>query len=246
MVIWYTLGAVAVVSLLSLVGVVSLFASGEKIKKISFLLVSLAAGTLIGDAFIHLLPEAAETNNEWVWPLVIAGIALFFILEKVIHWRHCHMETSENHPHPVGMMNLLGDGLHNFFDGLLIAGSFIVSPALGIATTIAVIIHEIPQEIADFGVLIHAGYSKAKAIAFNFLSALSAVLGAVIVLAFGDKAVTVGEFLVPVTAGAFIYIAVADLFPELHKESRAWWSLGQLALLALGVGIMYILKILFE
>lgn len=241
----YSLLAVILVSLVSLIGVLALMTSGEKLKNISFLLVSLAAGTLIGDAFIHLLPEASKNLGEKTWWPVLAGLALFFILEKIIHWRHCHVQTSLDHPHPVGLMNLLGDGLHNFFDGLLIAGSFIVSPTLGIATTIAVIFHEIPQEIADFGVLIHAGYTKAKAIVFNFLSALSAVVGVLVVFAFGEKATAVGELLIPVTAGAFIYIAVADLFPELHKENRAWRSINQLTLLALGVAIMYLLKIYF-
>lgn len=243
MTIGYTLLAVAITSLISVLAVLALSASQSTLRKISFLLVSLAAGTLIGDVFIHLLPEASEISSVNIWPLVIVGIAAFFILEKIIHWRHCHHETTPDHPHPVGTMNLLGDTLHNFLDGVLIAGSFIVDINLGIATTIAVILHEIPQEIGDFGVLIHAGYSKIKALLFNFLSSLSAFAGAIVVLALGQKAASFGEILVPITAGGFIYIAVSDLLPEMRKENRVAWSVGQLALLGVGVGIMYALKL---
>ncbi len=241
----YALLATIIVSLISLLGVAALSFSEKTLKRFSFLLVSLAAGTLIGDVFIHLLPEAAIGAGDGLWLWVIAGIGLFFALEKIIHWRHCHVPTSEAHPHPLGLMNLLGDALHNFFDGLLIAGSFIVSPTLGVATTIAVILHEIPQEIGDFSVLIHAGYSKAKAIAFNFFSALAALLGVGVVFAFGEHVTQLGEILVPITAGGFIYIAVSDLMPELRKETRWQWSVGQLLLLSIGVGIMYLLKIYF-
>lgn len=241
----YTLLAVAITSIISVAAALAVSASHSTLRKISFLLVSLAAGTLIGDVFIHLLPEASQGDSANTWPFVILGIAAFFVLEKVIHWRHCHHETTPDHPHPVGTMNLLGDALHNFLDGLLIAGSFVVDVNLGIATTIAVILHEIPQEIGDFGILIHAGYSKAKALAFNFLSSLSAFAGAIVVLALGQGADSFGEILVPITAGGFIYIAVSDLLPELRKENRVAWSIGQLALLGAGVGIMQLLKVFF-
>jgi zinc and cadmium transporter len=242
----YALLATLVISLISLISVFALSLSEKKLKQLSFLLVSLAAGTLIGDVFIHLLPEIVRTGDEGLWIWVIGGIGLFFILEKVIHWRHCHIPTSENHPHPVGAMNLIGDGLHNFFDGALIAGSFLVDVHLGIATTIAVILHEIPQEIGDFGILIHAGYSKAKALSWNFFSALTAFLGVIIVFVIGQQAAdSFGLFVVPITAGGFIYIAVSDLLPEMRKETRWQHSLLQLLLLAVGVAIMYGLKVYF-
>ena len=165
----YAIAATIAVSLVSLVSVITLSLSESTTKKLSFLLVSVSAGTLIGDVFIHLLPEASKTSNETFWLWVIGGIGIFFVLEKIIHWRHCHVPTSKDHPHPVGTMNLVGDGFHNFLDGALIAGSFIVSVPLGITTTIAVLLHELPQEIGDFGVLIHAGYTKARAIFWNFI-----------------------------------------------------------------------------
>jgi zinc and cadmium transporter len=241
----YILLSVALVSIVSFIGVLSLALSERWLKRIAFALVSVAAGTLLGDAFLHLLPESIE-QGESIWLLVIAGIGIFFILEKLIHWHHCHIPESSAHPHSIGTMNIFGDGLHNFFDGILIAGSFIVDPSLGIATTIAVILHEIPQEIADFGVLIHSGYSKAKALLMNFFSALAAVAGALTVLIFGDASEIFSEKLLPITAGAFIYIAVSDLLPELRKESRLSHSIGHIFLIALGVAFMYALKMIFE
>lgn len=242
----YAIAATIAVSLVSLISVITLSLSESTTKKLSFLLVSVSAGTLIGDVFIHLLPEAAKTSSEAFWLWVIGGIGIFFVLEKIIHWRHCHVLTSKDHPHPVGTMNLVGDGFHNFLDGALIAGSFIVSIPLGITTTIAVLVHELPQEIGDFGVLIHAGYTKARAIFWNFISALTAVLGAVAIFAFGDITPSIGEIFVPITAGGFIYIAVSDLLPELRKETRWQHSLLQLVLLSAGVAIMYILKLSFN
>jgi len=242
----YSILATIIVSLISFVGLFSISSSEEGFKKIAFFLVSLAAGTMIGDVFIHLLPEAATNQGQSIWIWVIVGIGLFFVLEKVVHWRHCHLPTTEKHPHPVGVMNLVGDGFHNFFDGLLIAGSFVVSFQLGIATTIAVIFHEIPQEIGDFGVLIHAGFTKKRALLFNFLSALAAVLGCIVLFSLGRNTENLSNILVPITAGGFIYIAMSDLLPELHKETRWLWSIGQLLILTFGIGIMYLLKIYFS
>jgi len=242
----YSIYATLAVSLISLIGVIALSISESKLKKISFILVSLAAGTLIGDVFIHLLPEAIEGSSESLWLWVIGGIGIFFILEKIIHWRHCHVPTSENHPHPVGIMNLVGDGIHNFLDGALIAGSFLVDVNLGIATTIAVLLHEIPQEIGDFGILIHAGFSRLKAVLWNLISALMAVFGALAVYIFGNSFDYIGEYFIPITAGGFIYIAISDLLPEMRKENRWRHSLVQLLVLAFGVGIMYGLKLSFE
>ncbi len=243
--ILHTMIAIAIVSLVSLIGVVALSISTPWLKRISLLLVSLAAGTLIGDTFLHLLPEALEetANPTIIWLAVIGGILLFFVLEKIIHWRHCHIPVSPEHTHPLGIMNLVGDGLHNFFDGMLIAGSFIVSPSLGVATTLAVIFHEIPQEIGDFGVLIHAGFSRARALWFNFLSALAAFAGAFVVIFWSQVNQYTADFLVPVTAGGFLYIAVSDLIPELKKENGVGASSLQLLMILVGLGIMYLIKI---
>jgi zinc and cadmium transporter len=244
----YTLGSVIIVSLISFAGALALVISPEKLKKITVLLVGLSAGALLGDAFLHLLPETVEgangRNGVWLW--VLGGIIIFFILEKIIYWRHCHIPTTEDHPHPFGFMNLIGDGLHNFLDGVIIAGSFLANPALGAATTIAVIAHEIPQEISDLGVLLHAGFSKTKALLLNFLSAVIAIIGALIAIFIGAKIGGFINFIVPFTAGGFIYIATADLIPELQKEAKPSASLWQLASILAGIGIMLGLKIVME
>ena len=218
--VWFlSLISVFVVSLLSFVGVVTLAVKKKYLEKILLLLVSFSAGALFGGAFLHLIPESLENiKGEGTVPLlVLAGLLLFFILEKFIHWRHCHIPTSKKHPHPFAVMNLIGNGLHNFIDGMIIAGSYLVSIPLGIATTVAVILHEIPQEIGDFGILIHAGYSRAKALLFNLFSALTAVIGAVVILLINYNTESITQFLIPFTAGGFIYIATADLIPELKQ-----------------------------
>jgi len=242
----YVLVSVLIVSLLSLVGVLSIAVNADKLKKVLFLLVSFSAGALLGDAFIHLLPEAVEMSgfglNVSLYTLM--GIFAFFILEKVIHWRHCHIPTSTSHPHPYGTMNLVGDAFHNFIDGMIIAGSYLISIPLGIITTIAVIAHEIPQEIGDFGILLHAGYTRARALLFNFLSALTAVLGAVLTVLIGTKVGDLTTILVPFTAGGFIYIAGSDLLPELNKECDPKKSVLQLIGILVGVIVMIALTAL--
>jgi zinc and cadmium transporter len=244
---YYTIASIAIVSLISFIGVLVLSVSPEKLKKITLWLVSLSAGTLLGDSFLHLLPEAASKNNDLpMWFMLIAGMLVFFVLEKFIHWRHCHISTSANHPHPVGLMNLVGDALHNMIDGVIIAGSFIVSAPLGLATTIAVIAHEIPQEIGDFGVLIHAGYSKQRAIYLNFIISLAALAGAIGTLIIGARIDHLIDFVAPFTAGGFIYIATADLIPELRKETGIRQSMTQLIFLLLGIAIMLCLKLFFS
>jgi zinc and cadmium transporter len=143
-------------------------------------------------------------------------------------------------------MNLVGDGVHNFLDGILIAGSFLASPSLGVATTLAVALHEIPQEFGDFGVLIHAGYSKTKAILLNFLIALTAVLGAVITLIIGSQAAQTADLVVPIAAGGFLYIAASDLIPELRKDISPSRSIKQFLVILLGIGIMWGIKFVFS
>lgn len=240
----YSLASVAVVSLISLIGVFTISISLEKIKKITMFLVSLSAGTLLGDSFIHLMPEVIKEHGSdmKIWGWLMAGIIVFFILEKIIHWRHCHIPTSNEHQHHLGAMNLAGDALHNMIDGMLIAGSFLINTQLGVTTTIAVIAHEIPQEIGDFGVLIYAGYSRAKALTLNFLIALTSALGAVLTIAIGSHFENFSTYIIPFTAGGFIYIATADLIPELNKETQISKSLGQLASILLGIAIMLLIK----
>ncbi|MFH2020459.1 MAG: ZIP family metal transporter [archaeon] len=235
-----TIIAVSIVSLISLIGVFSLAIKGEKLKRFLLFMVSFSTGALLGDTFIHLLPEVigeAGFTLEVSFSL-LGGILIFFILEKFICWRHCHIPTSKHHPHPLATMNLVGDGLHNLIDGMVIAGSFLADARIGITTTIAVILHEIPQEISDFGVLLHSGMSEKKAIWFNFLSALTAVVGAIAVLMIGANQENITLFLLPFTAGGFIYIAASDLIPELHKETEPSKSMVQFIGIVLGIFVM--------
>lgn len=238
MITFYTLASVSLISLISFVGVFALVLTKDLLSRSVFVLVSLAVGALLGDVFIHIIPEAyGELGDPTIISLtIIAGILIFFILEKVLHWHHHTSEHAEEHPHPIGRMILLGDGVHNFIDGLIIAASYLVSIEVGVATTIAVILHEIPQEIGNFGVLIHAGYSTAKALWYNFLSALSAVLGAAIALSLGGMTEQFAIWLLPLTAGGFIYIALSDLIPELHKDTRP--SQGVIQVIAITAGVL--------
>ncbi len=239
--IFYIFISVFIVSLISFVGAICLALNIEKLKKIIFFFVSFSAGSLLGGAFLHLLPEIIEENNGLslkISLLIITGILIFFILEKFICWRHCHVPTSKDHPHHLAVMNLVGDGLHNIIDGMIIAASYFISIEIGVATTIAVALHEIPQEIGDFSVLIHAGLSRAKALLFNFLSALTAVVGAIITIIFYNYIENFIQIIIPLTIGGFIYIATADLIPELKKEESIPSSLKQLVGLILGIGVM--------
>lgn len=236
--------SVLIISAFSFVGVIFLAVKKKILEKILLFLVSFAAGGLLGDAFLHLLPEAVNAAGGLetkVSLAVLVGILLFFVLEKFVCWRHCHVPTSREHPHPLAVMNLIGDGLHNLTDGLVIGASFFQSPALGLATTLAVIFHEIPQEIGDFGVLIHGGFSRQKALFFNFISALTAFLGVFLIFFFSSKLDHFNFLLIPFTAGGFIYIAGSDLLPELKKETNIRKSALQLAGILLGISVMLLL-----
>jgi len=242
--IWiYTLGAVTIVSLIPLVGVLTLGLTKEKLLIIVLPLVGFSVGALLGDSFFHLLPEAYRNDPQGIETSVsvIGGLLLFFILEKFLRWRHCHLPTTSHHPHPLATINLVGDGIHNLIDGLLIGGAFSVNPQLGVTTTLAVIFHEIPQEIGDLGVLLHAGLTLRKALILNLLSALPAVLGATLSLLLGSLIEGYAPALLPITAGGFIYIAGSDLIPELHHDCDLKTSAVQLLSLLLGLGVMFVL-----
>jgi zinc and cadmium transporter len=245
--IWaYSLASVVLVSLLSVIGIVFISISETKLKQIVFVLVSLAVGSLFGDVFIHLLPQAFENSEARLETslYLLAGIFIFFVLEKFIRWRHQHDLESKNAIHPVGYMNLLADGIHNFIDGMIIGASYMTNVRVGIATTIAVAMHELPQEISDFGVLLHAGFSKKKALIFNFLSAMLAILGTVLILLAGTTMHYFIASMLPLAAGGFVYIAGSDLVPELNKELAPAKSLVQLLAIATGVGLMLLLALL--
>ncbi|MBI2048366.1 MAG: ZIP family metal transporter [Parcubacteria group bacterium] len=253
----FIFSSVIIVSLVSLVGVFTLSFSEKILRRALFLLVSIAAGALLGDAFYHLIPEAFEKtgNPALVSSFIIFGILFFFVLEKFLHWHHSHSEEEcadnerahgmeKSAIHPLGYLILVSDGLHNFLDGLIIAASYLVSVEIGIATTLAIILHEIPQEIGDFGILLHAGFRKMQALFLNFLSALLAVLGASLVLIFNEIGAEAISWLIPLAAGGFIYIASADLIPELHKTKEAGLSVAQFGAMVLGVLLVLSLRFL--
>jgi len=233
MLIWILISVIAV-SLASLIGIIFIYFKEKILKKILTALISLASGAMLGGAFLHLLPESAElgVKNIWIYPLI--GILVFFILEKFLFWRHCHTEKCR--VHTFAYLNLIGDGVHNFIDGLIIASSYIINLEVGIATTIAVLFHEIPQEIGDFGILVYSGMSRFKALLYNFLFALTAVIGALIGYFIREYAYI--QYVIPITAGGFIYIAASDLIPELKKTTNIRKSLIELAFLIIGIVIM--------
>lgn len=239
-----TILSVIGVSLVSLVGV-SLFLVRESlIRKMLLYIVSFSTGSLFGDVFFHILPEIAGDHAvfERAMLYVMLGILLSFVMEKIIHWHHCHiLPTQEVHceHHHVGIMSLIGDGTHNFIDGMLIAASFLVSKEIGFATTIAVVLHEIPQEIGDFAILLHSGFSRMKAVIFNMLSALTALVGAVIVLVASASSPALINVLLPIAAGNFLYLAGSDLIPELHKHTGIRQGILQLACMIFGMAAMY-------
>jgi zinc and cadmium transporter len=248
MMIWlYSLASVFVVSLISLIGIFTIAVNEARLKRILIFLVSFAVGALFGDVFIHILPDiyGQAGAGHMVSFGIVSGIILFFILEKFIYWRHCHSGACDIHgvEHFV-WLNLFGDGLHNFIDGIIIGASYLVSVPLGLATTLAVVLHEIPQEIGDFGILVGGGLSRWKALGLNFLCASVAIAGTILALIVGPNIKDFTLYVMPLTAGGFIYIAGSDLIPELHKEVKFSRSLLQLASVILGVGVMALLLLL--
>jgi zinc and cadmium transporter len=239
--------SVVLVSVISLGGILIYWVADKKLKKAFVYMVSFAAGGLLGDVFLHLVPEMVEETGFSILAsfVILLGIFSSFAVERFLQWRHCHVPTSAEHPHSFAYMNLFGDGVHNLIDGLIVGGSYIASIPLGIATTIAVIFHEIPQEIGDFGVLIYGGFQKKKALIFNFITALTAVLGAIIALILGVAVEGFVPLLIPFAAGNFIYIAGSDLIPELRKDTpEPKKSAFQLTSLVLGVVPMALLLLL--
>lgn len=240
MVLVWILASTFTVSLISLIGILALAIKGKILQKILFCLIGFSAGALISSAFLHILPEALEkARSEVVFSYVIFGIVIFFLLERYFYWRHCHEDVCD--VHAFTYLNLMGDSFHNFIDGMVIAAGFVVSIKLGIVTTLAIIFHEIPQELGDFGVLVYGGFSKKKALAFNFISALFAVCGAVVGYFLADFTKGFSVFILPFTAGGFIYIATSDLIPQIHKENNSLRSmlgfvsfLGGIIFMALG------------
>ena len=237
--------------------------------------VSFAVGALLGAAFLDLLPEALESRGPeqigTMGAVILLGLLGFFLLEKLVLWRHCHVEECEvhgsasvagsgalpvsntpagagsrSHAHghervrtaAAGKLILIGDGIHNLTDGVLIAAAFLTDIKLGIVTSIAVIAHEIPQEVGDFAILLHSGFSRSKAFVYNLLSSLTSVIGGVVAYFSLSMAHMLVPYALAIAASSFIYIAVADLIPGLHKRFDLAGSLQQIVLIVLGVGLI--------
>ncbi len=247
----FSLVSVGIVSLVSLAGLVTLSLNEARTRRLAAFLVSFAVGALLGDAFIHLIPQAFKQDMVTLWPslLILGGMLLFFVVEKLLRHEHgvlhrYHHPDASTRPE-LAAVNVLGDAIHNFIDGVLIGGSYLVSPALGLATTVAVLFHEIPQELGDFGILIHSGLGVRRAVLLNLASASVAILGAIAALLLGAvSGAAVTMVLIPVTAGGFVYIAAADLIPELQHDRSGRGLLIQVGLISLGMGVMGLLAIL--
>lgn len=240
-----SLASVVLVSAISFVGVLAIVVAKAKLRKALLYFVAFAAGALFGDAIIHLLPEAADGGlTLTISVAVLLGIVASFIVEKFVHWTHCHHLSSKSHVHPFAYMNLFGDAMHNFIDGIIVAASYFASIPAGVATTFAVVFHEIPQEIGDFGVLVHGGFRVRRALLLNFVTALLAVAGAVFAILVTAYIEGIVMPLIAFAAGNFIYIAGADLVPELHKKFTVRSSIAQLIVFLLGMGVMYALVFL--
>lgn len=249
MITWlFGIFSVVIISLISMIGVLALWLKENQLKRVLLYMVSFSAGALFGDAFIHLIPEAIEeTGFELsISVFILFGVLFSFVVEKFLRWRHCHIPTSSEHPHSFAYMNLFGDAIHNLIDGLIIGGSYIVNFSVGIATTLAVLFHEIPQELGDFGVLVHGGFSKRKALWFNLLTALTAAIGTILALTFGSVIEGFTPLMLSFAAGNFIYIAGSDLIPELRKdEANLKKATLQIISICLGI-ITMVFMLLFE
>jgi zinc and cadmium transporter len=231
-------------SAIALVGSITLFLSEATLKKILLPLVALAAGTLLGGALLHMIPAAIEkSGNEvpvYIWTLV--GFTLFLALEQFLHWHHCHRTPSEHKP--LTYLILIADGVHNFIGGLAVAGAFLIDVRVGISTWIAAAAHEVPQELGDFGILIHGGWKKGKALLYNLLSALAFLLGGII--AYGASFTFDVTFLLPFAAGNFIYIAAADLIPEIKHEESARLNVIHFLSFLIGIALLLAVRFAFE
>lgn len=245
MVLGWIILATLFISAISLVGVFALFLKKGLMERLSFALIGLAAGALIGSAFLHLLPEALQEGVDvQVFIYALLGFIAFFLLERYLHWRHCHDGVCD--VHAFTYLNLVGDGVHNFIDGLMIAASFLTNIKLGLITTFAIALHEIPQEMGDYGILIYGGFGRRKALLCNFLCGLTALLGAILGYFLSGISVGFAKLFLPLIAGGFIYIAGSDLIPELHKHADTQRGRFSLAAFFLGTALMCLFRIMWD
>lgn len=237
--------SITIISMISLIGIFTLKFSEEKINKILIYLVAISVGGLLGGAFIHIIPESIEkiSNPNLIGILLLSGFSFFFIIEKILHWRHCHIVNCQHHNNPIALTNIIGDAIHNFLDGAIIAIAYNINFATGIMVTFSVILHEIPQELGDYGILRYYGYSYRKALSMNFVTSLTAFCGAFLVIYIPNliiaKYIT---YFLPFTAGGFIYIAASDLVPELKKNNKAKDSILQFLMILIGTALIFLVK----
>lgn len=236
--------SVVLVSLASLSGAILLAGQNNLFNRVKNSLIALAIGALLGDAFLHLVPEAvADLNPASASLSFVVGFGLFMLFERVLHWQHHHLPAEKRGALPVGKLNLFSDGLHNFIDGIVIGASYLISWPVGLATTLAVILHEIPQELADFAVLVKAGYSKKQALLFNFLSALLAVVGLIAALVSLGNIAHFVPWALGFTAGGFIFMSFI-LGRDMLRDDTKKLELSNLVLIVLGFVTMYFLTFL--
>lgn len=243
----YILVSIFIVSAISFIGILFLIKK-KMVDKILFYLVSFAVGALLAGAFLHILPEAIKNGAEpiWIFAFVLLGMIIFYAIEKFLWWHHCHHSPHAECKHrkkSVAYLNLIGDGLHNILDGAIIATTYLASVPLGMITTLAVIAHEVPQEIGDFGILVFGGFSKLKALMWNFISGLTALIGGLGVYFLASQFEGVLVYLMGLSAGSFIYIAGVDLIPHLHEEKELKKSLIQFGCILAGILVIVVLNL---
>lgn len=241
-VLFWIISSTVIISACALIGILTLSLKDEFLNKTLTRLVALSSGALLGGAFLHLMPEGVEEMSSKIFfAIVLATIVFYLLIEKILHWRHCHKGlVCETHAPSIGYMNLLGDSVHNFIDGLIIAGAFMVDIKLGLITAIAMGLHEIPQEIGDFGVLLYAGFKKSRALFFNFLAALTTVAGGLTGWLLAHFSTGIEKYLLPIAAGGFLYIAVSDLLPELRKSVSLNKFFIDFIFLLIGIAIIFV------
>lgn len=239
---WIALSGVAM-SAISLVGSVTLLMSPERLQRILLPLVAFAAGTLLGGAMLHMLPGAiaiaGPRPSVFLW--FLAGFTAFFALEQVVHWHHSHGAVRALEPRPLTYLILIGDGLHNFLGGLSVAAAFVVDVRLGMGAWLAAAAHEVPQELGDFAVLVHGGWSPTRALLYNVVSASTFLLGGLVAWAASARLDVL--FLLPVAAGNFVYIAASDLVPEVKHSRALREDLVNLLAFAAGITLLYVLRV---
>lgn len=232
-------------SALAMVGSITLILKESTLQKIQTPLVAFAAGSLIGGAFLHMIPagltEYAGSDSFFLWILI--GFTLFFVLEQFLHWRHCQLQGKQTRK-PLTYLILIGDGLHNFIGGLAIGGTFLIDIHLGFMAWLAAAAHEVPQELGDFAVLVHGGWKKMTALIFNVISGLTFLLGGIVAY-FLSYQINI-DFLIPLAVGNFLYIGASDLVPEVNKQENMSLTIIHFLSFSLGITLMWLIKIIFS